>query len=476
MSNNRGLVFYVDGSTRPTNPGNSGFGCHGYLFERSEVKRGSGCPTHLVTSSGYVLKSDTLVKDAFTEVNPLKYFDAFGSVDYICTNNVAEIHAMNFCLTVALEHDVKDVTVFTDSEYVRRSIDEWSEQWIKRNWIKRDGTPVPNAPLLKEMIERVTTLRNKGVELIIHWVKGHSGILGNHKADKLALMGSGYSIKQLNRVENKISDFQGYWKKTTAKHPLLGLKSLIFSTGSTVLPGVYHMVNSSKEEDMVGDKTNDGCYSVAFLPTPEVVIEKTKQWHIDACGGLNTVILLRLEKLFKPEVHEDIIEYPEVAFVRVSETNFDCMYLDKSPLSRELRPVKLAFRAQDTLALLEKIMGDMDKDTSFYTKTDITDILYEKSVKGAKTLCKLKNEFGSGVSSFKVEMEFDGKHKVVRKLDFGQDLLPRNNLKNIEEMEPQVLLITWSDSDACKRYATITKTNQGFCINAAMHTNFIYLK
>lgn len=473
---NRGLVFYVDGSTRPTNPGNSGFGCHGYLFERSDVKRGSGCPTHLVTSSGYVLKSDTLVKDAFTEVNPIKYFDAFGSVDYVCTNNVAEVHAMIFCLGIALEHEVNDVTVFTDSEYVRRSIDEWSEQWIKRNWIRRDGTPVPNAALLKEMIDKVQLIRSKGVELIIHWVKGHSGILGNHKADKLALMGSGYSIKNLNRVENKISDYQGYWKKTTEKHPLLGLKSLIFGTASNITPGVYHMVNSSKEEDMVGDKTNDGCYNVAFLNKPELVIDKTKQWHIDASGGLNTVVLLRLEKLFKPEVYEDIIEYPEVAFVRVSETNFDCMYLDKSPLSRELRPVKLAFRAQEILSLLERILGDIDKDNSFYHKTDITDILYEKVIKGNKTSHKLKNEFGSGVSSLKVDITFDDKNTVSRKLDFGQDLLPRNNLKKLEEMQPQIFLITWSDSDKCKRYATVTKTTEGFCINAAMHTNYIYLK
>lgn len=76
------------------------------------------------------------------------------------------------------------VVLYTDSEYLRRGITEWIEQWKQRGWKTAARKPVKNEDLWRELDEIVGT---QNIEW--RWVKGHSGHPGNERADELANRG-----------------------------------------------------------------------------------------------------------------------------------------------------------------------------------------------------------------------------------------------------------------------------------------------
>lgn len=69
----------------------------------------------------------------------------------------------------------------TDSEYVRKGITQWIEQWKKRGWKTSNKKAVKNQDLWHQLDEQVSRHH-----IIWHWVKGHSGHPENERADALA--------------------------------------------------------------------------------------------------------------------------------------------------------------------------------------------------------------------------------------------------------------------------------------------------
>lgn len=71
--------------------------------------------------------------------------------------------------------------IFTDSEYVRRGITDWLPGWKARGWRTADRKPVKNQDLWAEL-EQLAAIH----QLEWHWVRGHSGVPGNERVDRLA--------------------------------------------------------------------------------------------------------------------------------------------------------------------------------------------------------------------------------------------------------------------------------------------------
>lgn len=95
------------------------------------------------------------------------------------TNNRMELTAAIEALR-ALKRPIK-VNLYTDSQYVRTGITEWLAMWKRRDWRTADKKPVKNVDLwqaLEAEIERH--------DIEWHWVKGHAGVPGNERADRLA--------------------------------------------------------------------------------------------------------------------------------------------------------------------------------------------------------------------------------------------------------------------------------------------------
>ena len=95
------------------------------------------------------------------------------------TNNRMELMAAIQALE-ALKRPCK-VNLTTDSQYVRRGISEWMDDWKKRGWKTAAKKPVKNKDLWQRLDEAAAKHQ---VEW--HWVKGHSGHDGNERADELA--------------------------------------------------------------------------------------------------------------------------------------------------------------------------------------------------------------------------------------------------------------------------------------------------
>jgi ribonuclease HI len=108
--------------------------------------------------------------------------ELFGG-EVLTTNNRMELTAVIEALA-SLKRRC-DVTIYTDSEYVRKGITEWIHGWKQRGWKTADRKPVKNADLW----QRLDALRALH-KVDWRWVKGHAGDPGNERADALANRGA----------------------------------------------------------------------------------------------------------------------------------------------------------------------------------------------------------------------------------------------------------------------------------------------
>ncbi len=100
----------------------------------------------------------------------------------LTTNNRMELTAVIEALASLQRRS--QVTVYTDSIYVKDGITKWIHGWKIRGWKTADKKPVKNV----ELWQRLDTL-NAGHVVNWRWVKGHSGDEGNDRADRLANKG-----------------------------------------------------------------------------------------------------------------------------------------------------------------------------------------------------------------------------------------------------------------------------------------------
>jgi ribonuclease HI len=72
------------------------------------------------------------------------------------------------------------VTLFTDSEYLKKGVTEWMPAWKRRNW-RRKGGKLANVDLWMKLDEEIGRH-----EIHWCWVRGHAGNVYNERVDQLA--------------------------------------------------------------------------------------------------------------------------------------------------------------------------------------------------------------------------------------------------------------------------------------------------
>ncbi|HJL58111.1 MAG: ribonuclease HI [Pelagibacteraceae bacterium] len=95
------------------------------------------------------------------------------------TNNRMELTAT----IKALQHfkTSKELTLVTDSKYVKDGIQSWIANWKKNGWKTASKKPVKNKKLWLELDSEIARH-----SINWEWVKGHAGNKYNEKADFLA--------------------------------------------------------------------------------------------------------------------------------------------------------------------------------------------------------------------------------------------------------------------------------------------------
>ncbi len=104
------------------------------------------------------------------------------------TNNRMELTAALEALKLVEARQCEGpIEVRTDSAYVLQGVTLWAYGWEKNGWKTKEGEPVLNQDIWKELVPiafRLKKLSN------LTWVKvsGHSGVVGNERVDEIATM------------------------------------------------------------------------------------------------------------------------------------------------------------------------------------------------------------------------------------------------------------------------------------------------
>ncbi|MFB2530772.1 ribonuclease HI [Paracoccus sp. p3-h83] len=98
------------------------------------------------------------------------------------TNNRMELMAAISALETLTR--ASDITITTDSAYVKNGITGWMHGWKRNGWKTADRKPVKNVDLWQRLDAAQARHR-----VVWKWIKGHAGHAENERADELARAG-----------------------------------------------------------------------------------------------------------------------------------------------------------------------------------------------------------------------------------------------------------------------------------------------
>lgn len=473
-------VVYTDGGCRPSR-GIGGWGMHGYIFTHEVPKQGSGCKGGYPSQKGYINEDKAKRPDA-PPVSLISYVDGWGSLIPESTNNEAELTAALNTFEWAIEQDIKTLHLKLDSQYVLDGITDWVYKWSKSNWVKSDGQPYANVELWKKLHEARVALEDKFVLVSYEWVKGHSGAIGNECADELATMGIVAGRKGIAHHEIVMSDAKGYWNSDADYNRMLSQSRWYFNTnvGGALKSDdgrwIYHLGDHGKDDELLGKRISDACFSIVYLKKPEPVLEIIRGYQdVVTENGYNSVVVGRIDKIMQGSTYNEILERGPLLMHRPSNS-VDLYMADEQPITKEMRPPRLAFNAIESLTHLEGLLNDFlaAPETHKLVVTDLTDMLYDVTETGKKKVCKLKPTITNNTKSLEVMAGYDTgaqKGQAPVTLTVGIDTASRNTLAALAGLFPKVSMITWRESDVAIRYATIIEAGEDAGIWAGVYSN-----
>jgi ribonuclease HI len=110
------------------------------------------------------------------------------------TNNQMELQAVVEALEYATSgrapfdlSSFDKITIYSDAQYLTDNFNTAIYEWSRNGWTKRDGAPVRNTRVWKDILRLLRRLdRDHRLRVRVEWVKGHKKDPHNKAADKLA--------------------------------------------------------------------------------------------------------------------------------------------------------------------------------------------------------------------------------------------------------------------------------------------------
>lgn len=100
----------------------------------------------------------------------------------LTTNNRMELMAAISALEALSRQS--EITIVTDSAYVKNGVTEWMAAWKRKGWRTAAGPPVKNVDLWQRLDQAQSAHK-----VTWRWIKGHAGHAENERADALARAG-----------------------------------------------------------------------------------------------------------------------------------------------------------------------------------------------------------------------------------------------------------------------------------------------
>ncbi len=161
------ITIYTDGSSRG-NPGPGGWAAV-ILTDKEVIELGG--------------------REELTTNNRMELSGALHGLREIQANSKQQkVNGGDSLLLIANYELLTDVTICTDSQYVKKGMTEWIDGWIKRGWKGSTKKAVLNQDLWQALKKEEDRLKNSGVKVSWKYVPGHSGVPMNERADVIATM------------------------------------------------------------------------------------------------------------------------------------------------------------------------------------------------------------------------------------------------------------------------------------------------
>lgn len=518
-----GYVFYPDGGCYPQYEFN-GAGLHGYRWNLGLTAKGIGHTTASATFRGYTPKADSFdftSKEEKNKINDMpqeefipwvlgeenskpranyrvpveRYYDAVIPLEFGGTNNTAELNAAIHCLErIVTEPDFKDtalIVVRQDAKYVVDGHNVYMPNWLNKDFIRRDGTPVPNGDLWRRFHSITSQIKDLGVHVHFEWVKGHGTCIGNNSADELATAARiiAKSPKEIAKHDAtfQVSEVSDYWgSKSDMRHPMLCYRFMYIGVDEAEQERKeYYLSTQGRIAELDGKRTSDDGFSV---------VRCKPQHHIEAVIAKQVTIPREIDYRFKVDL--DKIYGTDTRYLDIYGTGFLHRALDnkrhlqtygKVIVTEELHPPFLVERIFDNTDILCDYL-DHYKDTSNQPTLHVTDITAEffniseelvKGKKGEEPLTKTVYTFSDAmpVGYHKHQVvakwkESDGEIKECAiTLRLGIDLPDRNTLRRLGDMEPKVYLLTNTMGPGSFMYAVVIEAGEDTGIWSGIHSS-----
>jgi len=95
------------------------------------------------------------------------------------TNNRMELSAALQAIK-SISGNGRKILIYTDSQYLKKGIEEWMPNWIARNW-RRKGGVLANVDLWQALAKEI-----ESHDITWKWVRGHAGNRYNERVDRIA--------------------------------------------------------------------------------------------------------------------------------------------------------------------------------------------------------------------------------------------------------------------------------------------------
>lgn len=524
------IVLYTDGGANP-NPGPTGSGIHGYIFDDKEVaakpvelanfttenineprkdkskgeggdKRGANSIDYATpTKTGYAyLDKKNFSKIEKTLVKPIAYFEQAFAHDGAATNNVGEMEGLEKAY-LAIKHildagfKVVNVFVLADSQYVIKTFNEYVGKYKQNGWITTAGTPVKNREIIESCEELKSSILAKGVKIKLEWVRGHGDDLGNNIADYMATIACRSARYRRETQVGKWFTPKQYWENETDRHPLMMMKRGYFNRRKEYNePGTYFQIEPSDKDTLIGKRDNEA-YSIVILNEPCQFQESVREAQGRFGQEENKIILLRNEVLYNKNVQRYIKSHGSMCLGPSRSMN-DVSFVNKTVICQEHNPPALFYRVLEIFSFMKERLDDFREQTGkedfepgvrgkygSTTVHDVTDEFYtveEKKV--GNTISEkmvLKSNFTVGYRNhtFTVKESVDGKDEIYQvPVALGMDIPGRNALKQLEEHYPRIYMLSWESAPEVLRYAFVVDCITGTAIWSNHHCDRLFLK
>ena len=470
----KGVVLYTDGGC--DDDGVGGYGVHGYAFEEPAPTSGYGCRKMQPTSLGYSAEAPKPL------VTILNWVDIWGGAAD-STNNRQELSGAIAALTYVKGQQFTSAVLLLDSDYVRLGITEHIIAWKARDWKKSDRKDVTNKDLWVVLDELYQGLLSTGVSITWIKVSGHSGEVGNDKADENCYLGK-LLIREGKHGQEvvHVSEPKGYWNPQKDINRMFSKPKWYFNTGDgceshpTSKDGrfVYYLGCHGKDNNLLGKRISDNDVSVVFVAEQDPILETVRGFQqAKAIDRMYSVIVADLAAITNPTTYDNLRTFGMSCLQRIG-IKTDIFNHRKTPLTEELRPPRIAFRAIDFMNILAMLLEEYLVRDSRLTYTDVTDTFYSaiEDKKGVKTV--LKGNIKQNTKSMKQRVLYNTKGSEAScdvTLTMGIDIADRNTLAALADRHPKVHVITWRESDIAFRYATVIEAGPDVGIWAGIFSN-----